>query len=79
MENRCRFGLAALDALISEMGADRVGIKLNPCGGYNDVGMELDDQIATYKYYIGEIEKRNIAYIQLVRYVDVMDPEYERA
>lgn len=40
--------------------------------------MPLDDQIETFTHYISEIEKRKIAYIQLVRYVDVMDPEYEK-
>lgn len=39
IENRCRFGLKALDALIDVYGAGKVGIKINPCGGYNDVGV----------------------------------------
>ncbi len=52
-------------------------IKLTPCGGYNDVGMPLEEDIATFKYYITELDKMGIAYIQLVRYLEVMDPEYE--
>jgi len=51
-------------------GADRVGIKINPCAGYNDVGMEYDEQVETYKYYIGELDKLGLAYIQMVRYVE---------
>jgi 2,4-dienoyl-CoA reductase-like NADH-dependent reductase (Old Yellow Enzyme family) len=41
VENRCRFGLEVLKVLIGVWGADRVGIKLNPCAGYNDVGFVL--------------------------------------
>jgi 2,4-dienoyl-CoA reductase-like NADH-dependent reductase (Old Yellow Enzyme family) len=38
IENRARFGLEALKVLIEVFGADRVAIKLNPAGGYNDMG-----------------------------------------
>jgi 2,4-dienoyl-CoA reductase-like NADH-dependent reductase (Old Yellow Enzyme family) len=41
VENRCRFGLEAIKVLIEVWGAGRVGIKMNPCGGYNDVGYVL--------------------------------------
>ena len=70
IENRCRFGLEALKILIEVFGADRVGIKINPCAGYNDVGMEHDEQVETYKYYIGQLDKLGLAYIQMVRYVE---------
>jgi 2,4-dienoyl-CoA reductase-like NADH-dependent reductase (Old Yellow Enzyme family) len=38
VENRCRFGLEILKVLIEVWGPARVGIKLTPCAGYNDVG-----------------------------------------
>lgn len=38
VENRCRFGLEVIKALIDVWGPARVGIKVQPCGGYNDVG-----------------------------------------
>lgn len=38
IENRCRFGLECMKALIDVWGPARVGIKVSPCGGYNDVG-----------------------------------------
>ena len=38
VENRARFGLEALKVLVEVWGADRVGVKLSPCGGYNDMG-----------------------------------------
>jgi len=63
--------------LIDEFGPSKVGIKLNPCGGYNDTGMPLQENIDTFTYYINQILARKVAYIQLVRYVAVMDPQIE--
>lgn len=37
IENRCRFGLEVLKALIEVFGRN-VAVKLSPCGGYNDMG-----------------------------------------
>ncbi|KAJ3511997.1 hypothetical protein NLJ89_g3780 [Agrocybe chaxingu] len=67
VENRCRFGLEVLNALIEVFGQD-VGIKLSPAGGYNDVGMSLQDTLDTYSYFITEADKLNPGYIALVRY-----------
>ncbi|KAG8904600.1 hypothetical protein FRC01_008676 [Tulasnella sp. 417] len=77
VENRCRFGLETLKALISVWGPDRVGIKINPCGGYDDVGMPLEETKETFTYYIEEILKLKVAYIQLVNYLPQMDPELD--
>ncbi|KAG9046172.1 hypothetical protein FS837_004927 [Tulasnella sp. UAMH 9824] len=77
VENRCRFGLETLKALISVWGPDRVGIKINPCGGYDDVGMPLEETKETFTYYIQEILKLKLAYIQLVIYLPQMDPEFD--
>ena len=41
VENRARFTIEAMKALIDVWGPARVGIKLNPAGGYNDVGSVL--------------------------------------
>lgn len=38
VENRTRFGLEIIKVLVEIWGPARVGIKINPCGGYNDVG-----------------------------------------
>ena len=40
VENRCRFPIRVMEELIAVWGADRVGIKLSPAGGYNDVRTE---------------------------------------
>ncbi|KAF5368684.1 hypothetical protein D9757_010221 [Collybiopsis confluens] len=74
IENRSRFGLEALKRLIRVFGNDRVGIKLSPAGGYNDMGMPLEETIETFGHFISEAEKLGIAYFTLVRYVDALDP-----
>ncbi|KAK0193618.1 hypothetical protein F5146DRAFT_1101553 [Armillaria mellea] len=54
IENRSRFGLEVLRTVIDVWGADRAGIKLNPTGGYNDVGMPLEETLQTFNYFISE-------------------------
>ena len=73
-ENRCRFSLRVIDEMCSVYGNDRVGIKLSPCGGYNDMGMSEKDTTETYGYLIKELNKRRIAHIQIVRYWPLRDP-----
>jgi len=68
IENRCRFMLAAIDALIEAFGADRVGLKLSPAGGYNDMGFPRNETLATFLYLIEELNKRKIAFIEFHRY-----------
>jgi 2,4-dienoyl-CoA reductase-like NADH-dependent reductase (Old Yellow Enzyme family) len=74
IENRARLGLEVVKELIEVWGADRVGIKLTPAGGYNDVGMPLEDTIATFSYFITEIDKLGVAYILLARFWEQGDP-----
>ena len=67
VENRCRFTLRAIDELCEVYGSGRVGIKLSPAGGYNDVGMDLKATLETYTYLIQQLNKRDIAFIELHR------------
>ncbi|KAF5353841.1 hypothetical protein D9758_010590 [Tetrapyrgos nigripes] len=74
--NRIRIVLEAIDEVSKIYGPERVGIKLSPAGGPNDVGMPLDEAIETYSTLITEIDKRGIAYITLMRYSEMMDNMY---
>jgi len=74
VQNRCRFPLRIIDELSSVYGNDRVGIKLSPGGGYNDMGMNEKDTSETFGHLIKELSKRRIAYIQLARYWALSDP-----
>jgi 2,4-dienoyl-CoA reductase-like NADH-dependent reductase (Old Yellow Enzyme family)/predicted dehydrogenase len=75
VENRCRLSLEVLDALISVWGSGRVGIRLSPSGGYNDVGDSEQVLWETYSFLAQQIIKRNIAYVTWEKYLDFMDKE----
>ncbi|KAF8905764.1 flavoprotein NADH-dependent oxidoreductase [Gymnopilus junonius] len=71
-ENRSRLGLEVLKALIEVFGKN-VALKVTPAGGYNDVGMPLDE---TFRYFISEADKLGLAYITLSRYSPSFDAVY---
>jgi N-ethylmaleimide reductase len=68
IQNRCRFLLEVMDALISVFGKDRVGIKLSPSNRYND--MYDSDPINLYKYLLQELSKKGIAFVEMVQSAD---------
>ena len=72
-ENRARFALEVLKALQDVWGPD-VAAKFSPAGGYNDMGMPLDDTVATYGHLLREIDQLGLAYVALVRYSAYLDP-----
>ncbi|KAJ7140452.1 flavoprotein NADH-dependent oxidoreductase [Mycena filopes] len=74
VENRTRFALETLKALIEVFGAD-VAVKLSPAGGYNDMGMPLQDTIDTFGHLIREADKLGLSYITLMRYTPMLDFE----
>ncbi|KAG6917359.1 hypothetical protein DXG01_002824 [Tephrocybe rancida] len=76
IENRARFGLEILKALVEVFG-ENVALKVSPAGGYNDVGMPLQETLDTYKYYLTAADKLGLAYITLVRYVPHADVEFD--
>lgn len=63
IENRSRFMLAALDALISVWGPDRVGLHLSPQGDEHDSGDATP--IETYTHIAEQCKARGIAFIFL--------------
>ncbi|KAF7967472.1 hypothetical protein HWV62_34119 [Athelia sp. TMB] len=76
LENRCRFYVECLKAITEVYDPSLVGIKLNPCGGYNDVGMNEADTKETFSYIINHCVNIGLAYVQLVRYLPFMDPVF---
>ncbi|KAJ6547016.1 hypothetical protein B0H19DRAFT_1304703 [Mycena capillaripes] len=75
-ENRARFALETLKALIEVFGPD-VSIKISPAGGYNDMGMPLQETIDTFGYFLREADKLGLSYVTLVRYSAALDPEFD--
>lgn len=65
IENRARFVLETVEAVIAAIGADRTGIRLSPFGVFNDMpiypAMEAD-----YTYLASELNKRGLVYLHLV-------------
>jgi N-ethylmaleimide reductase len=64
IENRCRFALEIVDAVIKEIGAGRVGIRLSPVTPANDLS-DSNPQ-AVFGHLIEELTKRGIAFIDMV-------------
>ncbi|KAK4708579.1 hypothetical protein R3W88_029504 [Solanum pinnatisectum] len=56
LENRCRFALEIVEAVVNEIGADRVGIRLSPFANYMDsrdsnpsaLGLYMDESLNKY-------------------------------
>ncbi|KAJ7273099.1 flavoprotein NADH-dependent oxidoreductase [Mycena rebaudengoi] len=72
-ENRARFALEILKEAKEVFGPD-VSVKLSPAGGYNDMGMPLQETIDTFGYLLSEIDKLGLSYVTLVRYHPSQDP-----
>jgi N-ethylmaleimide reductase len=65
IENRARFVLEVVDAVIGAIGKDKAGIRLSPFGVFNDMppyaAMEAD-----YTYLARQLDTAGVAYIHLV-------------
>lgn len=64
IENRSRFLLEVVDALIGVWGADRVGVRVSPVGSYND--MSDSDPVALFSHVAAKLHERNIAYLHVL-------------
>ncbi|QRG40818.1 hypothetical protein FDK38_005309 [Candidozyma auris] len=76
IENRARFPLALVDRLTEEIGAERLAIRISPWAKF--LGMKgVDDKeshpIATYGYFLGQLQQRADAGKQLA-YVSIVEP-----
>lgn len=73
IENRARFALEIIDALIPVVGAHRLAIRLSPWARFQGMMGAIDDvsPVAQFGYFISELQKRaergqELAYISLV-------------
>jgi hypothetical protein len=46
-------------------------------GGYNDMGMPLQDTIDTFGHLLREVNKLNLSYVVLMRYSPMLDLEFD--
>ncbi|KAH7118337.1 hypothetical protein EDB81DRAFT_667847 [Dactylonectria macrodidyma] len=75
LEKRMRFSLACLAKMNEHFPWNRIGVKIAPCGGYNDMGeLDADGQPsvdaakATYGGFCAELDKLGLAYVQVMRW-----------
>lgn len=64
LENRCRFALEVVEAVSSEIGGNRVGVRLSP---YTDFNEAVDSDPDTLGLYMAKALNRfNIAYLHVI-------------
>lgn len=63
VENRARFVLEVLAAMVAEAGGDRVGIKISPEMNFNDI-VDANPQ-ETYSYLVEQLHGFNLAYLHV--------------
>ncbi|XP_071725177.1 12-oxophytodienoate reductase 1-like [Rutidosis leptorrhynchoides] len=64
LENRCRFALEIVEAVVNEIGADKVGIRLSPFADYAEAG---DSNPEALGLYLAEsLNKYGLAYCHMV-------------
>lgn len=61
--NRARFALEVLAAMAAEAGGDRVGIKISPEMGFNDIVDAAPQE--TYTYLVGQLRELDLAYLHV--------------
>lgn len=71
VENRARFILEVLDAMVAEAGSDRVGIKIAPEMNFNDI-TDANPQ-ETYTYLVDQLRDRHLAYLHVALFGTPVD------
>ena len=64
-ENRARFILQVLTAMTMEAGSGRVGIKISPEMGFNDISDATPQE--TYRYLVEQLAPLNLAYLHVAQ------------
>jgi len=74
IENRCRFVLEVVSAVVKTIGKDRTGIRLSPYGVANDM-LSYPEIAQTYTYLAEELNKLGLVYVHLVDHSAMGAPE----
>lgn len=64
IENRSRLTLEVTNAICKEIGSEKTGIRLSPSN--IRYGMDDENPAELFEYVIGELDKRNLAYLHLI-------------
>ncbi|TYZ13533.1 alkene reductase [Hymenobacter lutimineralis] len=63
VENRARFVLEVVQAVVDELGADRVGIRFSPQGSSS---IQDSDPVATFSYVTEQLNRFGLAYVHVI-------------
>ena len=74
IENRCRFVLEVAQKVSAAIGAEKTGIRISPCGAFNDMEA-FEDLEETYEYLARELGQLKLAYIHIVEMTSLGGPE----
>ncbi|MGC1550770.1 MAG: alkene reductase [Rhodanobacter sp.] len=69
--NRARFILEVLAAMVAEAGSDRVGIKVAPEMGFNDISDATPQE--TYRYLVEQLAPLELAYLHVALFKNDFD------
>jgi NADPH2 dehydrogenase len=64
IENRVRFYLAVVNAVIAAIGAKRTAVRLSPYSDFN--GMLMDDPRPTFKHLLQQLKPLGLSYLHLI-------------
>ncbi|XP_073004065.1 putative 12-oxophytodienoate reductase 11 [Typha latifolia] len=64
LENRCRFALEIVEAVVDEVGADKVGLRLSPYANYMESGDSNPEALGLYM--VNSLNKFGILYCHMV-------------
>ena len=66
LENRSRFLLEIVEAVVKKVGADKVGVRLSPRGMANHHPFEDPERLKDFEYIVEALNKYDLAYLHLV-------------
>lgn len=64
LEKRCRFALEVVEAVVNEIRADRVGMRLSPFANYMETGDS--NPAALGLYMAGALNKHGLVYLHVI-------------
>ncbi|KAI0772352.1 NADH:flavin oxidoreductase/NADH oxidase [Trametes elegans] len=66
VENRCRFALEVVDAVVNAVGPAKTGLRISPWSTFQ--GMRMEDPLPTFTYLVSKIveDHSDIAYLHVV-------------
>ncbi|KAJ3981636.1 hypothetical protein F5890DRAFT_1575016 [Lentinula detonsa] len=71
IENRARFGLEVMDAIVKAVGAERAAIRISPWSRFQ--GMRMKDPKPTFRYFVEELKKAH----PTLSYIHVIEPRVD--